>query len=191
MKKIHLFIFGCLLLCYSCTKELNAIHIDFAHLTVRFSNHTNESFDNATLYIGAKNSSNSFIAIDSIQFQNIPSNISPIDRYSTNMDNFFTKNIGFHEGYFYCKINGEQFVRIPFPDSIENSMQLEKEKLLAISSNFGFLLKLSNGKEGYIEGYNLNHGIPNPTNEYGGYNYVKVDIKSSGISGFTTSQVIN
>jgi len=191
MKKIHLIIFGGLLLCYGCTKEFNAIHIDFAHLTVRFSNHTDESFDNATLYIGAKNSSNSFIAIDSVQFLNIPSNISPIDRYSTDLDNFFTKNIGFHEGYFYCIINGEQFVRIPFPDNIANSMDIKKEKLLEISEDFGFLLKLSNGTEGYINGYNLIHGIPNPTNEHGGYNYVKIDIKSNGISGFTTSQVIH
>ena len=103
MKKTHFYLFASLLLCASCTKEFNAIRIDYAKLTFRFSNHTNESFENATLYIGAKNNSDSFIAIDSIQFKDIPSNISPIDRYSTDLDNFFTRNIGFHEGYFYCK----------------------------------------------------------------------------------------
>ena len=191
MKKIHFYLYSCLLLCASCTKEFDTIHIDFAHLTIRFSNHTDDSFENAILYIGAKNNTNSFIAIDSIQFKDIPSNVSPIDRYSTDLDNFFTRNIGFHEGYFYCKINGEQFVRIPFPTSSENTIQIDKDQLLEISANFGFLLKLSNGKEGYIEGYNLIDGIPNPRNEYGGYNYVKIDIKHDGISGYTTAQQIN
>ena len=190
MKKIYFYLFSCLLLCISCSKEQNVIRIDFARLTIRFSNHTNESFENATLYIGAKDNTNTFIAIDSIQFKEIPSNISPTDQYSTDLDNFFTRNIGFHEGYYYCKINGEQFVRIPIPNSDENTMQLEKEKLLKISENFGFLLKLSNGKEGYIEGYNLITGIPNPVYENSSV-YVKIDIKQDGISGYTTSQLIN
>ena len=123
-------------------------------------NYTNNIFNEGNLFIGSKNSNGDFIAIDSVKYSNIISNISPSNQYYTGDELPFTNNRS-SNGYNYYKIQGEQYVVIPFPIASVGTLNIDEDKILETSENIGFMFKLSNGQEKYFNGFNLINGIDN------------------------------
>tara|TARA_R110002073_G_C9493005_1_gene580960 strand:- start:1105 stop:1353 length:249 start_codon:yes stop_codon:yes gene_type:complete len=71
-----------------------------------------------------------------------------------------------------------QFVTIPYPIFNFGSLKADKSKLTSISSTFGFVFKLSDGKQVYVKAYDIKKGIED--------NRVSInfDIKNKGIVGY-------
>lgn len=157
----------------SCIGIVNDFVIEDTSFNFDLTNYTETTWNEGTLYVGAKNLQGDFIATDSVKYIPIPSNISPVDTYTE--DNY--SSIGKHQGYHYYKINNLQYVTIPYPVISYGSLHIDKDKLTAISSIFGFVFKLSDGQEAYVEAYDINKGIDKSRL------YINFDIKSTGITG--------
>lgn len=168
-----------ILLIFSCT--INDLILDEVSFEIRLTNYTNTSWNEGTLYIGAKNMQGNFIATDSIKYQPVPSNISPTGSYNSGE---FYDNGGEYQGYYYYKRNNFQFVKIPYPVTTYGSLQVDKDKITAISSTFGFVFKLPNGQEKFIEAYDLDQGLQNLNVD--NRLYLNFDIKANGITGEAT-----
>jgi hypothetical protein len=174
-----------LLIITSCT--VNDLVLEDKTFTFKLQNYTDTTWNHATLYVGANNSNGDFIAIDSVKYTPVPSNISPINDYDTG--DFYGSN-GYHDGYYYYKIGNEQYVEIPYPILEYGSLMVNKDKIAEISNTFGFMVKLSDGQKKYIEAYNIYEGIDDPS----GKNrvFVTLKIKATGITGSVkTSKIYN
>tara|TARA_R110001606_G_scaffold319560_1_gene466467 strand:+ start:2584 stop:3132 length:549 start_codon:yes stop_codon:yes gene_type:complete len=153
---------------------INDFVLDDVSFNFNLTNYTNKSWDEGTLYVGAKNKQGDFIATDSIKYIPVVSNISPINTYT---DNSYGSN-GKYQEYHYYKVNNLQFVTIPYPIFNFGSLKADKSKLTSISSTFGFVFKLSDGKQVYVKAYDIKKGIED--------NRVSInfDIKNKGIVGY-------
>ncbi|MFN0729462.1 hypothetical protein [Polaribacter gochangensis] len=157
----------------SCIAFVNDFVLEDTSFNFDLTNYTETTWNEGTLYVGAKNLQGDFIATDSVKYIPIPSNISPVDSYTE--DNYSSN--GKHQGYHYYKINNLQYVTIPYPIISYGSLHIDKDKLTAISSTFGFVFKLSDGQEAYLEAYDINKGIDKSRL------YINFYIKSTGITG--------
>ena len=179
MKKYFYYLF-IILIIHSCT--FNDLVLDETAFDIRLTNYTNTSWNEGTLYVGAKNMQGEFIATDSIKYKPVPNNTSPINSYNSGE---FYDSSGEYQGYHYYQQNGVQFVKIPYPLSTYGSLFIDKDKITEISQTFGFVFKLSDGNKKYIEAYNIYTGFDDPN----GKNrlYLNFDIKKSGIIGEITT----
>lgn len=179
MRKLFLVLFlGFIFIFNSCDTEQNFI-IPNNSFSFRLLNFTDFSYENATLFIGGKDSSNQFIATDSISYAFVPSNQSPNGIY-TNLDHcsITCGNNGWIDGYHYFFQNGNYFVDIPFQPNA-NSWNPDITKVLEISDELTFVIKFAGGLKKEIQGYNIRKTIienPVPINTH-----LEMKIKSSGI----------
>ena len=182
MKKIFLYVV-CFTIISSCDfKEVLSENNSFKF---KLRNYTSNDYSNSKLFIGAKDSNDMFIKTDSVSYTNLISNISHSNEYLTG-DELPFGSYPASNGYYYYKINGEQFVKIPFPFEFGGTIKINEEKILKISDQIDFLLELSDGRTKYIEGINLIEGISNPNSE--GNIYVHIYIKDTIIIGETNSK---
>ena len=179
MKK-HFYYLSIILIIQSCT--FNDLILDETYFEVNLTNYTNSNWSEGTLYVGAKNVQGKFIAIDSIKYKPIPSNISPINTYNSGE---LYDSSGEYQGYHYYRQNGIQFVEIPYPLSTYGSLFIDKDKIAEISQTLGFVFKLPDGKNKYIEAYNIHTGFEFPSDK--NRLYLNFDIKETGIIGEITT----
>ena len=184
MKKFYFLATIFLISFLSCNSAFVEALSDNYEYKFNLKNFTGNTYLEGNLYIGSKNSLGDFIAIDSIKYLNILSNISPSNQYYNGDELPFTYNIS-SNGYRYYRIQGEQYVVIPFPIGSVGTLKINEDKILENSDRIGFLFKLSNGFEKYIDGFNLINGI----NSSGDSNKicVNIDIKDNSIIGNVSS----
>lgn len=184
MRKIYFLLFICTTILASCTQEISVIPIGDS-LSFRLYNYSDKSFQNGELFIGAKDTNGDFIATESISYASIPSKLSPNGTY-TNLDNCIAGdcgNDGLIDGFHYFTTNGEFFVSIPFaPDN--NSWTPNLEDVIAISDDMMFMLRLPDGSETLIGGFDLRITLvdnPAPVNAI-----VRIYIRDNDIEGNTS-----
>ena len=184
MKSIKkLFIVCILLSIISCSDEQTLIITPSNTFNFQLLNFTEVSYKDATLFIGGKDANDNFIATDSIKYSFVPSNLSPNGQY-TFLDDcpINCGSDGLVDGYHYFFKDGKEFVQIPF--SLEsNFWNPDVSKVLEISDEFNFVLRLSNGDEGEIFGFDIRKTIinnPIPVNSF-----VEIQLTPSGIEGRT------
>lgn len=173
MKKSIYYLLFIVLLSTSCFVKINDLVLEETAFNFYLTNYTDSSWDEGTLYVGAKNIQGGFIATDSIKYIPIVSNISPIDSYTEDNYNFNGK----HQGYHYYRFQDSQYVTIPYPIITYGSLNIDKDKIAAISSTLGFLFKLSDGQKTYVEAYDIYKGINQSRVSINFY------IKTTGITG--------
>ena len=184
MRKTYFLFLICLSVCISCSEEENLIAVGDT-LSFQLFNYSDKSYQNGELFIGAKDSNGDFIATESITYTNVPSKLSPNGVY-TYLDNCINGNCGddgLINGYHYYSKNGETFVSIPF--SPENSLWIPNlEDVLAISDDMMFMLRLPDGSETILGGFNLRITLidnPYPINAL-----LRINIRDNEIEGNTT-----
>ncbi|MFT5761891.1 MAG: hypothetical protein ACI8WA_001014 [Polaribacter sp.] len=173
MKKSIYYLLFILLISTSCFVKINDLVLEETSFNFYLTNYTDSSWDEGTLYVGAKNVQGDFIATDSIKYIPIVSNISPIDSYTK--DNYSSN--GKHQGYHYYKLQNLQYVTIPYPIITYGSINIDKDKIAAISSTLGFVFKLSDGQKTYVEAYDIYKGIDQSRVSINFY------IKTTGVTG--------
>jgi hypothetical protein len=184
MRKIYFLLFICATIFMSCTQEISVV-VNGDSLNFRLYNYSDNSFQNGELFIGAKDANGDFIATESISYTYIPSKHSPNDAY-TNLDNCIGGNCGTNgliDGYHYFRSNGEIFVSVPFTPT-NNTWNPNLEDVLAISDNMMLMLRLSDGSETLISGFNLRTTLidnPAPVNAI-----VRMYIRENKIEGTTS-----
>lgn len=149
--KYYLILF---LILTSCFARINDLVIEDTAFNFNLTNYTDKSWNEATLYVGAKNVLGNFIATDSIKYKPVVSNISPINIYTE--DEYSSS--GKYQGYHYFKIRNSQYVTIPYPIISYGTLNIDKDKIVAISSKLGFLFKLSVGEKVYVEAMDIYEG---------------------------------
>jgi hypothetical protein len=168
----------------SCETE-RIVRIGNENLFFELFNFTSQPYDGAELFVGAIDENGTFVPTESIQYGRIPSNLSPNDLY-TNLDEcdpfLQCPNDGLQNGFHYFTDDDEFFVLVA---SFEEDViwQPDLDQVLEISDNIGFLLRLSNGTEGMIGGFNLRATFidnPIPLNTL-----TKIFIRDEGIDGET------
>ena len=153
--------------------ELENVKLQF-----KLINYTDKGYSNAKLYIGAKDINNNFIATDSIKYPDFPSNISPNGLYSDASS--FYDNSGKINGFHYYKLNAERYVIVPFGFALDGVWKPNIEEIRSVSKNLTFMLKLPNGQQGIINGYDLDLNYIE-----GAIAYVTIQIKDMVITGET------
>lgn len=183
MRKVYFILLICTTFFISCSQEITVIPIGDS-LNFRLYNYSDKSFQNGELFIGAKDTNGNFVTTESISYSYIPSKLSPNDTY-TNLDNCITGdcgNAGLIDGYHYFTRSGEFFVSIPFsPDN--NIWSPNLEDVLAISDDMMFMLRLPDGSETLIGGFDLRVTLidnPAPVNAI-----VQIFIRDNEIEGNT------
>ena len=183
MKKTYFLVFLYSIFFVSCTQE-EQLFIGADSLNFRLYNYSDKSFKNGELFIGAKDANGDCIATESINYVYIPSKLSPTGAY-TYLDNCINGNCGdegFIDGYHYFSKNGETFVSIPFSE--DNSIWTPNlEDVLAISDDMMFMLRLPNGSETLLGGFNLRITLienPAPVNAL-----LQIYIRDNNIEGNT------
>lgn len=184
MKKYYLlFLLTVSTIFFACdTEEVVVIQGD--SLSFRLYNYTDKSYQNGELFIGARDRNGNFVPTESIDYAYIPSKLSPNGNY-TILDNctLGCGDDGLINGYHYFSQNGELFVKIPFsPDN--NVWTPDLNEVLAISDDMEFMLKLPDGTEEIIGGFNLR--ITLIENDFPVNALVKIFLRDSGIEGGTT-----
>jgi len=179
MKKNFYYLF-IILAISSCT--INDLVLDDTLFDIKLTNYTESSWNEGTLYVGAKNIQGEFIATDSIKYTPVPSNISPMDSYNSG-DIYDSR--GEYQGNTYYKHGGLQYVNISYPITSFGSLFIDKDEILEVSRVFGFVFKLSDGQKKYIEAYDIYTGFddPNSKNKL----YINFDIKTTEITGKITT----
>ena len=157
----------------SCFAQINDFTLEDTAFSFNLTNYTDKSWEEGTLYVGAKNSLGHFIATDSVKYKPIVSNISPVNIYT---EDEYSSN-GKYQGYHYYKFYNSQYVTIPFPIITYGTLKIEKEKIAEISSKLGFIFKLSDGQKTYVEAFDINKGIDKSRL------YINFYIKSTGVTG--------
>lgn len=168
--KYYLILF---LLLTSCIGFINDFVLEETVFNFNLTNYTDKSWDEGTLYVGAKNVAGNFIVIDSIKYKPVVSNISPVNIYSE--DNYSSN--GKYEGYHYFKMLNIQYVTIPFPIYSYGTLNIDKDKISEISSTLGFVFKLSDSEKVYVEAFDIYDGVA--------YDRITInfDIKTDGLVG--------
>ena len=157
----------------SCFAQINDFTLEDTAFSFNLTNYTDKSWEEGTLYVGAKNSLGLFIATDSVKYKPIVSNISPVNIYT---EDEYSSN-GKYQGYHYYKFYNSQYVTIPFPIITYGTLKIEKEKIEEISSKLGFIFKLSDGEKVYVEAFDINKGAERSRFE------INFNITASGLVG--------
>lgn len=186
MKKYSLLLFLFLSLSLTSCETERIIRIGDETLFFELLNFTSQPYDGAELFVGAIDDDGNFVPTESIQYGRIPSNLSPNNLY-TNLDEctaFQCTNEGLQNGFHYFNDDDALFVLVPFFDGAENGIwNPDLDRVLEISDNLGFVLRLSNGEEGMIGGFNLRATFvdnPIPLNTL-----TRINIRDVGIDGRT------
>ena len=185
MKKYSLLLFTVFSFFLTSCETERIVRIGNETLFFELFNFTSQPYDGAELIAGAIDENGTFIPTESIQYGRIPSNLSPNDLY-TNLDdcNQFLQcpSDGLQNGFHYFTDDDEFFVLVSsFEDNIV--WQPNLEQVLDISDNIGFLLRLPDGTEGMIGGFNLRATFidnPIPLNTL-----TRIFIRDEGINGET------
>ena len=183
MKKYYVLFFITLLTIFSSCESEQEVFITNDTISFRLYNYTDRSFESGELFIGGFDSNGDFVPTESIDYSFVPSKLSPTDTY-TNLDNCVIScgNEGLIDGYHYFTQNGEFFVRIPF-SSTNNIWSPNLDDVLAISDNMAFMLRLPDGSEEMIGGFNIRTTLID--NEVPVNAVVRMYIRDSGIEGGT------
>lgn len=174
---------GILMMLQSCSTE-QLVLIPETSFNFQLLNYTDQSFQNATLFIGGKDSNGNFVATDSIQYSQVPSNVSPNGLYTFLDDcTLGCGSEGLVDGYHYYFQNGQQFVDIPFSPE-NNSWNPDIERVLEISDTLAFVLRLAGGQQAEISGFNIRTTLVN--NPYPVVSLVHMRLTENGIEGRTS-----
>ncbi len=162
----------------NCSSE-QTIFIPNDSFSFRMLNFTDDSFQKATLYIGVKDANNNFVATESIEYDYVPSNLSPTGSYTNLEDCTFNCNEGFIDGFHYYFFNSQYFVDVPFSEE-SNLWNPDLSSIIELSDEFTLLFQLPNGVEKEIKGFDLRKVLienPSPVNAR-----IEIRIEDNGIN---------
>jgi hypothetical protein len=181
-KQYFLLFFLCSIFLYNCETD-RVVFLGNDSISFELFNYTGDSYANAELFIGAIDTDGNFVPTESRQYDFVPSFFSPTDMY-TNLDNceVFCNNEGLIDGYHYFTQGGEFFVLIPFSPE-DNTWSPDLTPILEVSDEMGFLLRLSNGEEKRIGGFNIRATLID--NDFPVNATTRINIRETGISGGT------
>ncbi|WP_435414861.1 hypothetical protein [Polaribacter aestuariivivens] len=177
MKKVIILNFILVIILNACT--IDEIISENVNFKFNLENYTDIDYQNTNLIIGAKDKNGNFIALETITYPNILSNISPSNDYLTGDELPFFKPST--NGYFYYRINKEQFVEIPFPLTTTGTINIDENEILEISDYVTFKIEFANGNFAFIEDFNLKEALDNSEELI--HLIVKIEIKNNGVSG--------